>query len=312
MKRLALLVALLFGSFANAQDKGWYELWWSAGPKNYAERTNNKVLPAGYICLYWKDEPVGLLEPTRGIWHVLSEGKTYNLTQTRDKLNPRGEKDVGLPSILEKDEPAKEDKYKPVAPEQGPKPTVIPTPKEVFGVDREKLSEKDTFCKDGRRATRAEVMDALSKIMGPAGIPADAASPRLTVIGPEAERKKVLDDLDKSPELAFLKGKMLVQAYEPDHWRVVDGGFVTTGKPTIYCQQSDGTVLWRQDDYGGPVKLAAALRDKVPGYDPAKDPGPKTAPNKGGDGNVLKIAWHHIGLVLAGLFYFWTRKRSAA
>lgn len=303
---LILLALLCSGLTASSQDKGWHDLWWSAVPKNYSDRTGGKVIPAGWVCLYWKDEPIGLLEPTRGTWLTLHDGKSYSLAGTRDRMNP-SKVDTKVPAIDEQDEPKHEDKEKPT--KQAKKPEVIPSDGPMFGVDAARISPEHHFYKGGRLASRAEVMDAISKITGPSGVPSDAGATRITVIGDESSTKKVLDDLEKDASLAWLKGKVLVQAYSPDHWRIVDGGFVSKGTPTIYCQSADGTVLWRQDNYdGGAPKLAAALRDKVPGYDPAKDPGPKSNGSSGG--NTFKVAWHHVAVVLAALFYFWSRKRG--
>jgi hypothetical protein len=102
---------------------------------------------------------------------------------------------------------------------------------------------------------------------------------RLTVIGADAIRKRVVADINNAPELAWLKGKSVVNDYASTHWRIRDGGFVTPATAdgvVIYAQAPDGKVLWRQDNYeGGAVAFAQALRDRVPGYDPNKDPSPK-------------------------------------
>jgi hypothetical protein len=94
---------------------------------------------------------------------------------------------------------------------------------------------------------------------------------RVVVIGPERER--VLRDFDGDPALAPWKDRVVVQGYEPTHYHVARTGYCTTGKPTIYVLQPDGTVLHRQDDYaGGAAALAEALRKADPDYKPKNDP----------------------------------------
>jgi len=136
-----------------------------------------------------------------------------------------------------------------------------------FGVETDKLGKSPTYTKNGRKCSKKDVIEALEK-----GLVDDSSLPRLTVIGPEGERKRVLADMDSSPALSPFKGRFLVQSYAPDNWALQNMGFVTTGSPTIYAQRADGVVLHRQDGYDGPEKLAAALRKADPAYDKAKDP----------------------------------------
>ncbi len=103
-----------------------------------------------------------------------------------------------------------------------------------FGVDSDKIGHG--YQKNGRESTRAEVMQAI----GSASFD-DAKKIRLTVIGSETDRKKVLADIDTDPALAPHKDRLLVQAYAPDSWAVAQAGFVTSGTPTIYLQAPDGT-----------------------------------------------------------------------
>jgi len=137
-----------------------------------------------------------------------------------------------------------------------------------FGLDREAISHRPRRIHNGREVSREQLLEAIGK----AAIPDDASLICLTVIGPEADRQRVLVDLSSSPTLAQWKGKLKIQGYDPTHWAVRDSGFVTTGKPTIYCQSSDGKVLHRQDSYAGPEQLAEALRQADANYDPKKDP----------------------------------------
>lgn len=135
-----------------------------------------------------------------------------------------------------------------------------------FGVEVDKLGKVPRYSCNGKACSKRDVIHALEK-----GLVDDSTLPRLTVIGTEEARKRVLGDLESSPALAPFKGRFLVQAYPPDSWALQGLGFVTTGSPTIYAQRADGAVLHRQDAYEGPEKLAAALRKADPNYDARKD-----------------------------------------
>lgn len=148
-------------------------------------------------------------------------------------------------------------------------------PKPLFGVDRDRIGNQDRFTVSGNEASRAEAMSALEAA---GDIPDDAGKFRFTVIGSAAARKPVLEDLKNAPDLAYWRDQFVVKEYAPDHWRIKDGGFKTpagAADAVVYVQKPDGTVLWRQDTYTGPIDMARALRDKVPGYDPNKDPQPQ-------------------------------------
>jgi hypothetical protein len=153
----------------------------------------------------------------------------------------------------------------PVSPPPAAAPESAKPRVENFGVDVSKLGKGPRYIHNGREVTRGQALEAIE-----GKLPDDAQLPRLTVIGPEAERKAVLADIASHAALAPYKGRFVVQGYDPSHWAVQ--GFVTGGKPTIYVQRPDGKVLHRQDDYRGPEALAAALRKVDPSYDPAKDP----------------------------------------
>jgi hypothetical protein len=148
------------------------------------------------------------------------------------------------------------------------------------GVDFTQIrSDGDHYLCNGKQCTRAEAMNSLAAA---SSVPDDSGSVRLTVIGGAAIRQQVLADIDSKPEFGAFKGKFVLASFPADHWRIRDGGFKVPANPNdvmIYAQRPDGTVLWRQEGYaGGSVKLASALRDKVPGYDPLKDPNPDNVP----------------------------------
>jgi hypothetical protein len=147
------------------------------------------------------------------------------------------------------------------------RPPHEPPVSDNFGVRHDKRNGQSSYRVNGREVSREQVLQALQD----ARLPDDRALLRLTVIGPDAERQRVVNDLRTHPALAPFQGQLVVHDYPPTHW-AVQCGFKTDGRPTIYLQQPDGTVLHRQDDYGGPEQLAAALRRAQPNYNPKNDP----------------------------------------
>jgi hypothetical protein len=164
-----------------------------------------------------------------------------------------------------------------------------------YGVETDKIGTGRCW-RRGREISREEAAEAVENKQ----LPDDAAKLRLTVIGQEADRKRVLADLDSSPELAAYKGRLVVQAYPPDHWAIKDAGFAAGGSPTVYLQRPDGKVLHRQDAYPSAEKLALALRKAEPTYDPKKDPDLSRPALPGGfdPSKVPPLAWGGAGLLL--------------
>jgi hypothetical protein len=149
-------------------------------------------------------------------------------------------------------------------------------PPVFFGVDPDKISPSERYRIGAREVSKRE---AIQELGAPGGqIPNDAANLRLTIIGSEEERRRVLEDLTKSAALASWRDKLVVQDYAPADWAVSGVGFVTSGKPTLYLQQPDGKVLLRLDQYDGPEPLAEALRKADPNYRPDQDPNGKPRP----------------------------------
>lgn len=104
----------------------------------------------------------------------------------------------------------------------------------------------------------------------------------LTVIGPPADVKVVLDDLKSNPALVKLQDRLFVQDYPEGHWAIDPKlGFPKGGKPAIVLQlpkgatdKEGGRVVLRKLDYSmGPEGLAEAIRKADPNYDPNADPG---------------------------------------
>jgi hypothetical protein len=132
-----------------------------------------------------------------------------------------------------------------------------------YGVNTEKLSKEECYCVNGKKVTDGPLAPA---------VPDDSGKLHLTIIGNEAERRRVLEDLATAPELAEFRDRFHVQDYPADHWAVCLCGFCCHGHPTIYLQLPAGKVLHRQDDYDGPATLAKALRRAASDYDANKDP----------------------------------------
>lgn len=139
-----------------------------------------------------------------------------------------------------------------------------------FGMDASKIGKEPKYWINGKEVSRREAMAAVQKV------PDDRHKLSLTIIGSVDDRKRVLQELDKLGELRAL---VVVQAYNPDDPMIKLFGFVTSGKPTIYLQRSDGVVLHRQDIFNEVEELATAIRKADPAYDPKKDPDLTKKPN---------------------------------
>jgi len=158
----------------------------------------------------------------------------------------------------------------PASKPEGQLPVVEQDGVQNFGIDRSGLNgAAERITLDGRQITRAEA----TQILQAGSLADDSGKLRLTVIGTQSDRRRVLEDL-KGP-LSDIAGQCLVQDYPPDHWAVAGAGFYTAGKPTIYVQAPDGTVLHRQDDYTdgaeGFRQAFERLRKPDPNYRPDKD-----------------------------------------
>src|SRR5262245_26976773 len=95
------------------------------------------------------------------------------------------------------------------------------TRKPVFGVETAKVGQHgERYLFNGKEVVGNQV-------------PNDAGKLRLTLIGPEADRERVLADLQNAPALSWWRDKFSIQDYDPDNVMVRNYGFVTTGKPTL-------------------------------------------------------------------------------
>ena len=161
--------------------------------------------------------------------------------------------------------------YPPPGRDDGPGPLparVEPDGTMNFGLDLSRMGSTSKHILNGKEVSKQTILEAL----GEPRIPDDSRWLCLTIIGPDAARQRVLDDLHSASVLAPWRGRIKVQDYPPDHWAVRDVGFQCGGEPTIYCQAPDGKVLHRQDGYRGAEALAEVLRKADPSYRPEKDP----------------------------------------
>lgn len=324
-----------------AQASGAFDLrrvnWWTDDKK------------PGVIFLYVDNQKVGSIDPWEGTWSYEnyppqdliafiskhSPPERFKEQRGKLKIESRGKLDYSkIEATIKEEEKAKveqKDKPKPKAyiVEEDGDGTCLGMDgcvKEVidgsspdertrfrgnFGIMDNRL-RTNRYSISGRDVGAAEALDALGGSGG--NVPDDSGLLRITIIGNEAARKAVLRDFDQSPELAYWKGKVMINTYEPSNWRIKDGGFKVPSdpaKPVIYFQKPDGKVLWRQDNYeGGALALANALRDADPLYDPNKDPQPNKPKPLAPDasGTSFNAWWLIIPAVVVVLFLLW-RKR---
>ena len=138
-------------------------------------------------------------------------------------------------------------------------------PEQNFGVDVAQLQGASGITCNGQTITQAQA----AKMLGNS-LPDTATKRRLTVIGPPEARKQVLAEL--AGPLRELTQEYVIKDYDPTHWAVARTGFVTTGNPTIYAQEADGTVLFRQDSPDDLRRNLEAVRKPDPNYRPERDP----------------------------------------
>jgi len=172
-----------------------------------------------------------------------------------------------------------------------------------FGVMRDRLAAEERLTLNGQPIDSTDTRPAYP------GFPDDSQWLRLTIIGSAADRQTVLDDLQSHPALAELRGRLAVQAYDPEHWAVAASGFVRTGKPIIYVQAPDGRVLHRQDAYRGPERLAAALRRADPDYHAERDPDLDQTPVLSRLTRLPAWAWAGAAILSLSLISRWRNPR---
>jgi hypothetical protein len=187
----------------------------------------------------------------------------------------------------------------------------IETVSQNFGLDLNELgkgSGKESYKINGQEVSKAQAVQAIEG----SELPDDSNKMRLTVIGSDSDRQAVVNDLKSSPILASIRDTCLIQDYTPDAPMLAGCDFVMTGKPTIYLQKPDGTVLHRQDDYtGGAQALADAVRKADPNYHPDSDPN-KTKPDLLPGVDLLQIPLEAWALGLGAVGFLLWRKRHAS
>jgi hypothetical protein len=141
-----------------------------------------------------------------------------------------------------------------------------------FGLVRDKLTRPpagEVYSRNGRPIEAQHALTALAGL----GVPDDSRTARLVVLGSDAGRQRVLNDLATSPALTAFKDKAIVQAYPADHWTVAEAGYKQVGDPTIYLVDAKGKVVtWQQDYDGGAPRLAKTLTEGLRQADPNFDP----------------------------------------
>lgn len=139
-----------------------------------------------------------------------------------------------------------------------------------YGIDLSEMKGRaESYYHNGRAITKESAL----LLMGTQGIVDDSEFLRITVIGSDAIRKRVRDDLYNDPALKDFRGITVVQDYPANHWAVNEVGFEIIGEVSIYVQTPDGVVVHRQNDYkDGAPGLAAALRKVDPNYRRGGDP----------------------------------------
>lgn len=136
-----------------------------------------------------------------------------------------------------------------------------------FGVVADKVGTGPSYRLGDRVVTAAVAREAIEK-----GFDDDGRKLRVTIIGPEPQRRSARLAIERHPAFAAIREEIVLRDFAPDHW-AMRAGFVTSGMPTIYCQSPEGKVLHRQDDFaGGAEAVVAAIRRANEGYDPARDP----------------------------------------
>ncbi len=165
---------------------------------------------------------------------------------------------TSLVVIEGKEEPARP---RPVPPGKRKKPALN------FGIDLEELARSavSTTADSGS----CDESDGAGPPVGDSELP-DPRRPRLTIIGNQQQRKEAVELLNGP--LKEIAKDYVIGDYAPDHWAIARAGFVTTGQPTVYAQEADGRVLFRQDDLADLEKNLKAVRKPSPHYLPERDP----------------------------------------
>lgn len=177
-----------------------------------------------------------------------------------------------------------------------------------YGLDPARVPGEACYRLNGKVVSRSEALAAFGDL------PDDGARLRLTVVGDEELRQRVLADLASHPGLKALGGRLHVQAYAPEHWAVAGVGFA----PGITLQPPAGPdgkapVLFRMRAYAGPDALVSAIRKADPDYKPERDPdpaAPKSDPSSSIDVTQLSPAHWALGALALALVFVPRKERK--
>jgi hypothetical protein len=162
-----------------------------------------------------------------------------------------------------------------------------------FGLTEEHLSkDQETYTHKGKAASKQKVYEAVGDGKNdPSKLTDDSKKKRLNLIHPDkAARDKFIKDFKTAAEYAPLRPAFLPWEGAPDDWSY-ECGF--DGKARFVAQEPDGEVFHSQADEPLPIE---ALRKKVDGYDPKKDPDVRL-----GDGGLLGLPKIDLAKILGGL-----------
>lgn len=183
----------------------------------------------------------------------------------------------------------------------GPEP-VVPA---NFGLDLRQWRPAAKVSLNGQPISLKEAERLLD---GPAttgpDLPSDGQRRRLTLIGPAAARQAVEREL--AGPLRELAADYLLKSYLPNDWAMRLAGFVTHGSPTIYAQEADGRVLFRQDDGQDLRRNLEAVRAPKRNYQPHLDPDYRRAAPPADEPSVL---FPLLCLVMSAVLAGWLVRR---
>ncbi len=193
--------------------------------------------------------------------------------------------------------------FKQIGQRPGPMPMPRPFPAPVvnYGVNREEVGKFGERYTVTGRPRPCDALDLRSVMAGDTNIPKDTGKPRVVVIGPAAEGKKICADIAASP----MAPEVVVKTYTadgPESWAIKPMGLnVQPGGMCVFVESSEGKPLHLQRDYrdgiGGLMvaanKLKLGLRKPDPHFEAAKVPdlrkNPSPVPSIPGMENVNPI-----------------------
>jgi hypothetical protein len=262
----------------------------------YANVTPVPSAPLRWVPVEGYPDQVGLMQGSTqaGIW-ILSESRYYSL---------QGKSWIPAPCPIE---------APPQANSLNKPQESLPPGSKLIGEEINCGLDKDKIGKDGGAGYRLNghpctKKEAYAAVAGDS-LTDDSSLLRLTIVGDEGTRKRVLADIDATPYLKDWKGKLVIRSYAPDHWAVKGLGFLAEGETfSLLVTLPTGEVLHRQADYSdGAEGLSEALRRIDPNRDPKKDPDRRKSEEPSLDSLVeqLKKVPQLVWVVLGGLLLLW-------